>query len=166
MTVIACKVDNGIIEIATDSITVRGYTQSRGKNTSHSKLFTINGITVGGTGKASESFLFETFLATHLPKKNTVDSILELKVAFSDWHDKKVGEKISNDYIIVYKGKAYVTESFFVEEIVTYEAIGAGMDFALTAMYLGHSATKAVEAAIELSIYCEHPVKSHTEKAK
>ena len=37
-------------------------------------------------------------------------------------------------------------------------AIGAGMSYALAALYLGHSAERAVETAIELSTMCEAPI--------
>ncbi len=52
-------------------------------------------------------------------------------------------------------------ESFFVQEITDFAAIGAGRDFALAALHLGHDARKAVEVACKLSVYCEVPVKAY-----
>lgn len=48
-----------------------------------------------------------------------------------------------------------------VDEILKYHAIGAGMDYALAALYLGATAVQSIETACELSIYCEYPIKSY-----
>lgn len=50
-------------------------------------------------------------------------------------------------------------------EMAADEAIGWGFDFALAALYLGHPVQKAVETAIELSVYCEGPIQAITRKA-
>ena len=42
--------------------------------------------------------------------------------------------------------------------IITYEAIGAGLDYALAALYLGHTVEDSVKTACELSVYCEQPI--------
>jgi hypothetical protein len=85
--------------------------------------------------------------------------MLEFLSEFSDWKNKKIGKSsIDNSYLIGYEGKVFSIEGWLVQEIVNYEAIGRGMDFALAAFYLGHSAEKAVETAIELSVFCEGPV--------
>ena len=55
MSVVACRVTKEGYEIAADSITVRGHTQTRGQNTSHSKLFEVNDLVVGAVGSAEES---------------------------------------------------------------------------------------------------------------
>ena len=159
MSVVACKVTEHNIEIAADSITVRGYTQSRGQNTNHCKLFEINDMVIGSVGTAEETSLFRLFAATRRPAGASEYAILEFLSEFSEWKEKKINQaEITNGYIVIFEGKAFALDQWLVEEILTYEAIGAGMDFALTALYLGHSAFKAVETAIELSIFCEAPV--------
>ena len=70
-----------------------------------------------------------------------------------------INSLIQCDYIIIYQGRAFYINGFFVDEIRTYQATGAGMDYALSALYLGHGVEKAVETACELSIYCEQPIK-------
>ena len=86
-------------------------------------------------------------------------SDIDLIVEFADWKKEKteVGG-ISNGYIICLDNTAYYIQNYLVERITTFEAIGAGMDFALTAMALGHSAKEAVQVAIDLSVYCEAPI--------
>ena len=49
-------------------------------------------------------------------------------------------------------------EGFYVKEITDYMAIGAGMDFALAALYLGSSVKDAIKTACHLSILCEEPI--------
>jgi ATP-dependent protease HslVU (ClpYQ) peptidase subunit len=61
-------------------------------------------------------------------------------------------------FIVVHKGKAFFLGGYFVREINDYYAIGAGMDYALAALYLGASVEKAIKTACELSIFCEGPV--------
>ena len=170
MSVVACLVTENGYEIASDSITTRGYTQSRGQNVKHSKLFEVNDMKIGGVGLAEETSLLYLFATTHRPSSATQKGILEFLSEFSDWKNKKVSKSsIDNSYVIGYEGKAFATNDWFVSEIVTYHAVGAGMNFALAALHLGHSAEKAVETAIELSIYCEGPVqvlKHSAEKKK
>ncbi len=160
MSVVACRITETGFDIASDSITTRGSTQSRGNNSSHSKLWEHNGLIVGGVGLAEETSLLRLFVQTHMPQSPNELAMLEFLSEFSDWKNKKVGKSgIRNSYLIGYGGKVFYVNDWFVNEVTTYEAIGAGMDYALAALYLGHTAEKAVETAIELSIYCEAPVR-------
>ena len=75
------------------------------------------------------------------------------------WMKKKTYEsKLSNEYILVIEKKAFLVEGFFVKEITDYTAIGAGMDFSLSALYLGNSVKESIKAACHLSVYCEEPI--------
>jgi hypothetical protein len=79
---------------------------------------------------------------------------------FASWKKEQSGVwGIDNNYILVCDGKAFCIEGFYVEEILTFTAIGAGMDFALAALQLDYCVYKAVEVACELSAMCELPVK-------
>ena len=49
-------------------------------------------------------------------------------------------------------------EGFFIKEVTDYTSIGAGMDFALSALYLGNSVKDSIKAACHLSVYCEEPI--------
>ncbi|MEM7348556.1 MAG: hypothetical protein AAF485_30380 [Chloroflexota bacterium] len=159
MSVVACKITENGYEIAADSITVRGYTQTKGQTTRHSKLFEINDMVVGSTGYAEEVSLFRLFVSTRKPSNPDEYSMLELLSDFSDWKSKKANDgDISNSYIIGFAGKVFAINHWLIEEVVKYEAIGAGEDFALAALHLGFSANEAVETAIELSVFCEGPV--------
>ena len=159
MSVIACRVSQNSFEIAADSITVRGYTQTKGQTSTHSKLYEANDLVVGSVGYAEENSLFRLFVETHRPAQANEYSLLEFMAEFSDWKKKRTDKaNIDNSYMIGFSGLVYTVESWHVERIKSYMAIGAGMNFALAALYLGNTAKKAVETAIELSIYCEAPI--------
>lgn len=159
MSVVACRVTKNGYEIAADSITVRGYTQTKGQTSDHVKLYETNEMVIGTVGTAEENSLFRLFAETHRPSNANEYSILEFISEFSEWKKRKTENgAIKNDYLIGYQGNVFVVEQWLVEKVKSYMAIGAGMSFALAALFLGHSAKEAVETAIELSIYCEAPV--------
>lgn len=159
MSVVACRITENGYEIAADSITVRGWTQTRGQNAKLVKLFETNGMIIGGVGMAEELSLFRLFVETRRPGAPTNYAILEFISEFSEWKEKRIGTAgVENAYLFGFENKVFTIEGWLVAEVSKYEAIGAGMDYALSALYLGHSARRAVEVAIELSVFCESPV--------
>ncbi len=162
MSVVACRVYDDRIEIASDTITVWGTTQRKndGKRGEYAKLMKINNLILGSVGTCEENALFQQFCATHSPRESSEDALLEFIGEFADWKKKKTELTYGqdNDYIIIIGGKAYYIERFWVKYISDYAAIGAGKEYALSALYLGHGVKSAVDAACELSIYCERPV--------
>jgi ATP-dependent protease HslVU (ClpYQ) peptidase subunit len=161
MSVVVVKVQPNKIEIASDSITVRGWTQSKDSN-KFSKLIKINDLFLGSVGLAEESSLLQVFCATRKPEAATESAIVNFFSEFAEWKNKKIGKYIiENDYLLVVDHHAFQIERFFVQEIIDFMAIGAGRDFALAALHLGHDVRKAVAVACELSVYCEAPVKAY-----
>lgn len=160
MSVIACRMTENGYEIAADSVKVRGWTQTKGDNTKFAKLFETNGMVIGSVGLASEVSIFRLFANTHKPGNATEAAILEMLAEFSEWIKNKTTSdyELENSYLIGFEGKMFRIDSWLVEEVTRYEAIGAGEDYALAALYLGHSAKDAVKTAIELSVYCEAPI--------
>lgn len=159
MSVVACKILENGYEMSSDSITVRGFTQSKGSNTNHAKLFEVNDIVIGGCGYAKETNLLRLFSETRSISAPTEYALLEFMGEFLDWKTKKTDEKtLENEYLIGCFGHVFGFNNWYISEIKTYESIGAGMNFALASLYLGHSTEEAVKTAIELSIYCENPI--------
>ena len=102
MSVVCCRVSEDKIEIASDSITIRGYTQSKGFNVRLAKLAKVNGLIVGGVGMAQENALFQIFCETRKPKDATCESIVIFLSEFSDWKYKKVDKfGIENNFNII-----------------------------------------------------------------
>jgi len=159
MSIVCCKILEDRIEIASDSIMVQGYTQEKGKD-NYSKLSSVNGMVIGSCGTASESGLMQVFALTHKPAYSNEDGILNFITEFCEWKKLKTGEfKLENHYIIAFDSKVFYIENYFVKEVVSYEAVGAGREFALAVLYLGNDVEQAVSVSCELCIYCEKPIK-------
>lgn len=157
MSVICVKVYKKEIVIAADSILVRGW--SKETNHTFSKLNKINGIILGSCGLAQEHSLMVHYMETHKPKNATNKSILDFMVEFTKWKkDYESNVDIKNSYIIAFDGKCFDVNYLFVKEIETYAAIGAGEDFAMAALYLGHTPKEAVKVACELSCFVAEPI--------
>ena len=159
MSVVACKVTENGYEIAADSITVRGITQTKSQ-TDHVKLYETNEMVIGGVGSAEENSLMRLFAETHRPSAAEEYALLEFISEFVEWKKRKTDNNNSfrNAFIIGFQGSVFTIEHWHVHKVNSYMAIGAGMSYALAALYLGHSAEKAVETAIELSTMCEAPI--------
>jgi ATP-dependent protease HslVU (ClpYQ) peptidase subunit len=156
MSVVAVKVKKDKIVIGADSILVSGWTQEKDKL---AKLNKVNGMVIGDVGDAQEGGLFLVYCKTRKPREASVDALVEFMSEFQDWMNNKIGEtKLTNQYVIVLDGKAFMMEGFFIKEVTDYTAIGAGMDFALSALYLGNSVKEAIKASCHLSVYCEEPI--------
>lgn len=156
MSVVAVKVTKNKITIGADSILVSGWTQEKDKL---AKLNKVNGMVIGDVGDAQEGALFLLFCKTRKPSEASVGGLVEFMSEFQDWLDKKTGEaKLSNEYILIIEKKVFMMEGFFIKEVTDYTSIGAGMDFALSALYLGNSVKDSIKAACHLSVYCEEPI--------
>ena len=159
MSIVACRVDGKGYTVAADSITVRELTQQKGDRTSHSKLFEVKGLLVGGVGAAEETSLFQIFAATHHVAAASESAILEFLSEFSSWKKKKIDNAtLENRYLLGVADCVFYVNGWYVTRVSTFEAIGAGQDFALAALHLGHTPEEAVRVAIELSVYCEGPI--------
>jgi ATP-dependent protease HslVU (ClpYQ) peptidase subunit len=156
MSVVAVKVTKDKITIGADSILVSGWTQEKDKL---AKLNEINGMIIGDVGDAQEGALFLIYCKTRKPREASVEALVEFMSEFQDWMSSKIDEtKLENQYIIVLEKKAFMMEGFFIKEVTDYTAIGAGMDYALSALYLGNSVKESIKASCHLSIYCEEPI--------
>ncbi len=158
MSVVAVRKEGSKITIGADSIRISGWgTQEKDKL---AKLFRVSKeLIVGTVGDAAIHSLFREFLNNHLPKTNTEYGWTTLIGEFSSYlNDLKNAPKLENSaFIVVNKNKVFFIASYFVREINDYYAIGAGMDYALSALYMGASVKEAIETACHLSIFCEKP---------
>ena len=158
MSVVACRINGDGIELSADSICVQGYTQEKTSG-KFAKLFEVADMVIGGVGLASENVLMQVFALTHKPASPTEADMVVFLSEFSAWKKARTDKfDMENDFIFAFEGKAFRTNGFSIKEVMDYTAIGAGMDFALAALYLEHGTVKAVETACELSVYCERPV--------
>lgn len=156
MSVVSVRVKDDEIVVGSDSILVTGFTQEKDKQ---AKLNKVNDMVIADVGDAQEGALFLVFCRTRKPRECSVDGLVDFMSDFQDWLNVKTGEStLNNQYIIVFEGKAFMMEGFFIKEVTEYTSIGAGMDFSLSALYLGHSVYESIKSACHLSIYCEEPI--------
>ena len=100
-----------------------------------------------------------------LDRRYTEEGMLEFWNEFSEWKKKRTDQSsIENSYFIGVRGVVFYINHWLIASVSSYEAIGAGKDFALAALHLGHTAEEAVATAIELSIYCEAPIQLISKK--
>lgn len=164
MSVVAVKRnEKGGFDIAADDISCHGWTViSNADNKTFSKLQEMNDIIIGGSGATEVITMLFMYARTHLIKNNDLDTMIDWFKDFLDWRKKKSDKYgISGNYfLIIMDKKAFYFEDFLCIEIEDNFAIGAGRDFALAALSLGHTAKQAVEVACKLSSFCNEPVHS------
>lgn len=162
MSVVACKVTKDKIVIGSDSIIMTGVTQEKIRN---EKLIEVNNMIVGFAGDGAEGKMFHLYCSQHKPKKATELSVVDFMSSFQKWYCKKTDKsKTKNSYIIVFEDKAFMFEGFYIREIKDYGAVGAGMDYTLSALSLGHSVKKAIQVACDLSTQVEGPITIYKRK--
>lgn len=157
MSVVACKVEKDKIYIGADSVIVYGATQDKNPK---AKIFKVSdSMCIGGAGWLRDVSGLFIFSKTHTVASPTVESIIDYFDEFYDWQKKKTEVRPDgNSFIIVTGGHAFWFDDFCVQEIDSYSAVGAGRDFALTALHLGHTVEESIKIACDLSIYCEQPI--------
>lgn len=159
MSLVCAKIDNNTISIAADSIIVKDGL----KRSNFKKLLNINNMIIGGCGTAEELSLFFEFVKDHKPLEPTIRGIHDFLLEFSKILSTYIDDStIKNSYIIVYEDHVFEVEGMFVQEVFDYVAIGDGEDFALTALYLGHSVEEAVKVAAAFCCNVSLPVVEYT----
>src|SRR5437762_2510633 len=124
MSVVATKVTEKEIIIATDSFRSRG--RSGQDKDKQAKLYQSDQELIVGTVGHSEEFgLMKIFLEDHRPKAATEDAFIDFMAEFHDWLRKKTGNNsyaLYNDYHFIYRGCAFmVSEGYYVRAITDYD---------------------------------------------
>jgi ATP-dependent protease HslVU (ClpYQ) peptidase subunit len=170
MSVVAARKYPDKLVFASDSIRVSGYLKETSRITGdeQGKLFEVNDLVIGSVGLIMELSFMQIFARNHRPAHPTVESVLDFIVEFYAWAKAKDDTfKRRNEYLIAVEGEIFrIVDSYLVEKINEFSAIGAGEHFALTAMYLDKSPQEAIAIANELCIYCSEPVQVITKEFK
>ena len=162
MSVVAARRYPEELVFASDSIRVSG--AFRRENTrvaghEQGKLFQVNDLVIGSVGLVMELSFMQIFARNHKPAAPTTESVLDFMLEFYRWSKAK-DESFNriNDYLIGTEGEIFrVCDGYLVEKINEFAAIGAGEDFALTAMYLDKTPEEAINISNELCVYCAGP---------
>lgn len=161
MSVIAAKVYNDKIVMAADSIITNGWSK---RTNNFSKIVEINGMIAGATGTAQEASLMWHYMQTHKPASPSEKDMLTFIVEFAQWKSSIAGSDVANSYLFAYQGHLFEIESMLVCEVSDYAAIGAGEDYANTALHLGHAPHEAVKVACELCCFVCEPIVEYSMK--
>lgn len=162
MSVVCTRIYDTFIEIAADSQATLGWTAF--KDDKSVKIFESElGMIIGAVGSAEPIAMLKIFTKKQVPKEATQDGIAEFIYDWQSWlSDNSKGVSDKNSYHILYKGKAFLADGYYIQEITNYHAIGSGMEYALAALYFGKTAEEAVEVACDLNIYCAPPINRFT----
>jgi ATP-dependent protease HslVU (ClpYQ) peptidase subunit len=170
MSVVAARKYSDKLVFAADSIRVSGFLTENSRVSGHEqgKLFEANDMVIGSVGLVMELSFMQLFARNHKPASATVEGVLDFIVEFYAWSKKKddtFGRK--NSYLIGMGDEIFrVCDSYLVEKINEFSAIGAGQHFALTAMYLDKNPQEAVDIANDLCVFCSGPVNTITKAFK
>ncbi len=125
-----------------------------------SKLFQQNGMIIGLTGLTCEGSLMQIFSRNHKPAAATMDGVMDFLFEFDDWVRKRDSSlRPENHYLIALDGHLFRSYGGInVFEVSEFAAIGAGEEFAITAMHLHKTPREAVVVACELSVWCGEPI--------
>ena len=162
MSVIAARIKDGVIDIASDSILVKDDL----KRNNFKKVLQTSRMIVGGCGSAEELSLFFDYAKDHQIEAATTQGVRDFLFEFSHTKGVITGDsKIENAYIIAikkpYGNYLFEVDGMFVTEVTSYTAIGQGESYALAALYLNHSVEEAIEVAAEFCCYVEGPVQHY-----
>lgn len=164
MSVVAARIYPDGFEIASDSIKVRWSTQTT-TNSKFTKLWEAGPLVIGTVGDCQEAALMRLFSDNHQPETADERGMVNFMAEFAVWKKaRSEAFKLENAYLIGNGRRVFHVAGLFVEEVLTCESIGAGMDYALAAMHCGAGVVQAVQAAIELSVYCAAPVVAVTRR--
>lgn len=160
MSVITVKVKKDVIEMASDSIAVVGWTNINHKNNKTTKMCKYNDMIIGGVGYCEEISLLFHYMKTHTIEIVDEKGVLDFIIKFQRWQKDFTGNHngLENTYILAFKGKCFGVSNMFVYEINDYYAIGAGMHYALGALHEGAEAKEAVKAACDLCASVAEPI--------
>ena len=158
MSVVAVRIHKTKITIGADSVLTSGHVQEKDK---FAKLIKINNLIIGQSGQSRDFTLLTLFAKNHEPREATEFDIVEYLTEYISWCKKKIDNdyKINSNFFIIFKKKVFSFDADFqIKEVKTFDAIGVGREFALSAMYLGSSVSNAVKISCEFSAFCREPI--------
>jgi ATP-dependent protease HslVU (ClpYQ) peptidase subunit len=156
MSIVAVKIEQNHITIGADSGDIWGDTKL---STMGNKLWAVSDVLFAGSvGSAALGSLFRYYLAHLPPIHSSEDYWLRFALAFKK-HTEQHGMRMDdNSFITVHHGRVWRINGLHVNEVTTFDVIGAGRPYALAALALGHSVEKAVAVACDLCIHCASPI--------
>lgn len=158
MTVLVAVNEKNKIILGADSGAFHGdyHVKDLSKHKGRRKITTINDITFSSTGKVSEVCNFGLFCSTRKPEDATEIAIQRFFVDFGKFiKNMNLGEKVKNNYFIVFKQKLFHYSYGGVEQICEgdFETDGAGFKESYMALHLGKSVKQAIQLTIDMNCW-------------
>lgn len=156
MSVVVTKILEDEIVMVADSQITSGETIECKED---AKIFQVGAITIGFCGYVRDGALLRLFCETHSPKAGTCDDILAFIAEFDVWMRNRTNNaEMDSSFHIIYRGKAFYVNGYYIVEITDEHSIGSGRDYALGALHAGATPEEAVEASCDLNLYCQRPI--------
>lgn len=169
MSVVAAKIMDNKIIMASDSIIIGGFSRTDQERFKSTKMSKVNGMLVGSCGYLQEGAMFQVFCGNRKPAGTKIKDVVEFMIDFKKWvkelslnSDDDTKKMLSNQYIIAFDSTLWVINGIDVIPVKDYYAIGAGEDYALAAMHLGCTPREAVKVACDMSCYVSDPILEET----
>lgn len=165
MSVVAARIYENKIVMASDSIIIAGWSRTDQEHFKSVKMCKTNGMLVGSCGYLQEGSMFQVFCSNHKPSEAKMKNVIEFMIEFKKWvkelslnSDDEAKKMLENQYMLAFDSTLWVIDGVNVNQVKDFYAIGAGEDFALAAMHLGHTPFEAVKLACEMSCYVTEPI--------
>ena len=101
MSVVVCKVSKDKIEMASDSIAVKGWTKINNAQNKIVKMMKYNDMIIGGCGNSDEISLLFHYMKTHTIENMDEKGVLDFIIEFRRWKNNLTGNNaLNNPYII------------------------------------------------------------------
>ena len=156
MSVVAVKVSDNYIEIASDSL-VTEYNSIQ-KEMLNCKLYKIaDNFVIGGVGYLKDLSLLKMYATDHYPSDNKYKSIFTYMSDYIEYIRKYYSNYSPehSSYYIIYNGVCYMVDGGFdIVEIDDIHSIGSGLEPAYACLLMGSSIKKAIEIASQVNPYC------------
>jgi len=168
MTVIAARKTDKGVEISWDSFCGDTYRKGKVDRLSNlDKKIDGNNFKALICGSASSGSLLKFFSKHNGIESATEMDILGYLIRFKEWcREKLPAPDLNMDMIIIMDGKIFEVDA---DQLVVFEntefiSMGAGQQYAATALHLGHTAEDACKIACQLSNHCLEPVRTEVIK--
>jgi len=154
VTVIAARVNGQCIEMSADSQFTRcgGHKNNTGLT---EKIIRGSDFVIGVSGEALLLTLVSMYAKNHPVGDGGVDRVTEWGLEFLEYCRKKTDSWDQHgSLLLAHKSGLYAVYDWIPLVVTDFWAIGSGLQYAETAMYLGHSTEEAVLVAIQMAYGC------------
>lgn len=175
MSVVVGKRFEDRIEIGADAqVTVYGERRlhlDKDDGFACSKIVSVDiGWVFGTVGLLREASFMAEYCTTNRPGTASLSGLNSFYQGYIGFAGSQINSpyKTFNDFLMVYGDSLWLMCDFNVKEVLTYEALGTGRQYAMGVLYSQteeDDIIKPLEAAASLDLYCHDPIRIYKIKA-